>query len=503
MGVDDLVENGHDVAVIDYHSGDSYENTASSARLSYYGVTGFPTVLFDGGNASVGGDHNNSLYSSYVPKVNQRLDIQSDFTLAVEGSNSGLIDYELNIEIENVGGSAASNIVLHVAVTESDIPESWQGQSEVNYVERLMAPNYNGTSLDFSGGDLLEETINFAVDPAWVNENLEVVVFVQNSQTKEALQAIKTDLSEFGTSNMNDAALNQVMVPQAVCNNDVTPKVQISNYGLDNLTSVDIVYDVNGETPITYSWTGDLATYESELIELDPISFTVLEQNDFNAYCENPNGEDDEFPSNNSMTVEMNEAVNVTSPVNLVLKLDDNPEETSWEVLNSAGVVLYSGGSYTTQGQFIMEALDLGQIDCYSFIIYDEGGDGLTGAGIYKLAHEGTNIFAEGKEFGFEDHIQFGIGLTDVESISYSVGMEVYPNPVDELATVEFTIQEQEEVSVYIYNAIGERVLQTETAQYSSGSHQIRLNTGDLDSGIYFIQLETTNESTIQKIVVK
>ncbi|MBU2651614.1 MAG: hypothetical protein KKA81_11815, partial [Bacteroidetes bacterium] len=37
MGADELIANGHDVAIIEYHGGDDYENTASVSRLNYYG----------------------------------------------------------------------------------------------------------------------------------------------------------------------------------------------------------------------------------------------------------------------------------------------------------------------------------------------------------------------------------------------------------------------------------------------------------------------------------
>jgi hypothetical protein len=47
MGADDLVANGHDVAIIENHNGDSYTNAASNARNSYYGISGYPTAVFD------------------------------------------------------------------------------------------------------------------------------------------------------------------------------------------------------------------------------------------------------------------------------------------------------------------------------------------------------------------------------------------------------------------------------------------------------------------------
>ena len=45
MGADDLIENGFDVAVIEYHSGDEYQTTQSQARVNYYNITGFPTAV--------------------------------------------------------------------------------------------------------------------------------------------------------------------------------------------------------------------------------------------------------------------------------------------------------------------------------------------------------------------------------------------------------------------------------------------------------------------------
>ncbi len=62
MGADDLVENGCSVAVIEYHNGDSFTNNYSNARNTYYGISGFPTAVFDGVQSFVGGDHNLSMY---------------------------------------------------------------------------------------------------------------------------------------------------------------------------------------------------------------------------------------------------------------------------------------------------------------------------------------------------------------------------------------------------------------------------------------------------------
>lgn len=503
MGAVDLIENGKDVAVIDYHSGDAYENSASLSRLSYYGLTGTPTAWFDGGNAVIGGNHTTSMYPSYLPKYNLRKAVQSSFTIGLEGSNSGLIDYELQVTVEQVDPVTATNIRLHVVVTESNIMQSWQGMTELHHTERLMAPNQNGTLLDFSGGDIVEETISFTMNSSWVNENCEVVVFLQNAQTKEVYQATTAALSDFGTSSTNDAALLNVVVPQYVCQNEISPKVKIANYGLDNLTSLDIVYDVNGEPAMTVTWSGNLATYETEIVELDPYSFTLSDQNTFSINCENPNGEEDDFPSNNAKSIEMEPAMDVSSPVSLALKLDDNPDEITWEVLDSEGTVLYSGGPYSNAGQFIVEQFPIDESGCYAFRIYDAGGDGLTGTGSYKLAHEGSSIFAEGKDFGFEDEIQFGIGLTAVSEQVGKTAFDVYPNPVVGQATITFSLEKEVAVGLEIYNSLGEVVYMANKRVYGPGAHQMQIRQGSLRPGLYYVKMEIEDSSYTSKLIVQ
>ncbi len=102
MGADDLVANGHDVAIIENHNGDPYATAFSNYRNStYYGITGYPTAFFDGGSAVVGGSSSSSMYGTYLPIVNQRLAINSSFTidLEVEGTGTGM---EANITVEKV-----------------------------------------------------------------------------------------------------------------------------------------------------------------------------------------------------------------------------------------------------------------------------------------------------------------------------------------------------------------------------------------------------------------
>ncbi|HPT04983.1 MAG TPA: Omp28-related outer membrane protein, partial [Bacteroidales bacterium] len=229
LGADDLVSNGCEVGVIEYHNGDPFANAASDARNTYYNLTGFPTAHFDGVLEVVGGDHTQSMYASYLPKYNQRIAVPSSFKINMTFSHVGN-DYTVNAQIIKLASYTGSNLVFQLALTESDIIYSWQGQPKLDFVERLMVPNQNGTALDFSANDTINLTENFTMDASWVAENCELVAFVQANSSKEILQGIKQSMAlpEFD----NDVALTNVYnIPAKTCDGIVTPEVKIKNKG--------------------------------------------------------------------------------------------------------------------------------------------------------------------------------------------------------------------------------------------------------------------------------
>lgn len=194
MGADDLIANGHNVAVVEYHNGDSYTNAASDARNNYYNLTGYPTANFDGTLTEVGGSHTVSMYPNYLPLVEARNAVLSSFTVGITGTSTGN-DYNVTINVNKVADYAGTNLVVHLVLTESDIPQSWQGMTELNFVERLMAPDHNGTPISFSSGNFQFINLTFTKDPAWIAANCELIAFIQDNTTKEILQGSKVPLT--------------------------------------------------------------------------------------------------------------------------------------------------------------------------------------------------------------------------------------------------------------------------------------------------------------------
>jgi hypothetical protein len=199
MGADDLVENGCNVAVVENHNGDSYAYTASNTRNSYYGITGYPTAVFDGIKKLVGGDHNNSLYPSYLPLYESQYAIKTAFGVTIsDGIRTGN-DYSLTVKVDRYGETpfSTSNLVLHLALTQSHIMVNWQGQNHLEFVSRAMVPSAAGTPINLQTATQVTVPLTFSYNPAWggdLDTDYELVAWVQDLTTKEVVDAHKVDL---------------------------------------------------------------------------------------------------------------------------------------------------------------------------------------------------------------------------------------------------------------------------------------------------------------------
>lgn len=240
MGADELIANDKNVAVLEHHSGDDYENAYSGDRVSYYGITGFPTAVFDGVLSHVGGNASTSIYGSYLPLYDQRKDIRTAFSCNIYGENTGGNEYYVVATIDKLGPAMNANVVLHIAVSESEIPETWFVMDHLNFVTRLMLPDANGTSVDILSNEYIEVEESFTLDPDWDVNHCEIVYFLQDTDTKEILQGGKVMVNDLIPVGIEDELSENGIAINNIYPNPFSNITNI-NFGLAEAGRVEVI----------------------------------------------------------------------------------------------------------------------------------------------------------------------------------------------------------------------------------------------------------------------
>jgi hypothetical protein len=193
MAADELIENGQNVGVIEYHNGDNYQTNESAYRLdTYYGISGYPTGWFDGVIVHVGGNASSSIYATYLPLYETRAAKVSLFELNVVPQYTGGTMFDFSITAENIYQYPGQNVVLHAVAIESHIEVTWFIMDEINFVCRKMMPDHLGTALDFTAQSTYQ--VDLSLDwNGWNVDEMGLVVFLLDNDTKEILQATKIE----------------------------------------------------------------------------------------------------------------------------------------------------------------------------------------------------------------------------------------------------------------------------------------------------------------------
>ena len=234
--IHNLKDAGYDVAVVKYHINDNYQNAESVTRKIYYDFPWYPTTYYDSFHIGYDDWATYSVHESYYL---DRISTPSSFSLDIGIDDLNESGVTGSVTLEKVDTYIGSNLVLHIALTESHIPDNWHGETEVNYCERSMFPDGHGTALDFSGGDQLMIPFNIDFDSEWVVENMEITYFIQDNDTKEILQADYIDVGDYilGISNNVENEKGMVFPNPA---NDIISIVSNDQALISNIQIVDV-----------------------------------------------------------------------------------------------------------------------------------------------------------------------------------------------------------------------------------------------------------------------
>jgi hypothetical protein len=201
-----------------------------------------------------------------------------------------------------------------------------------------------------------------------------------------------------------DAGISNIANLDGVgCADTLVATLTLVNYGTETLESVDITVTLNGGAFTTISWTGVLLPGESETVNVQLYDL-VNGENEILASTSNPNGMADEAPANDQFS-RFFDVILDGAVVVLALTTDNYPEETTWEVTDVDGTVLYAGGPFDEGGTLYSIEMCLDPDSCYTFTIFDSYGDGICcnwGQGSYTLLDAfGNELLTGNPDFDF------------------------------------------------------------------------------------------------------
>lgn len=106
------------------------------------------------------------------------------------------------------------------------------------------------------------------------------------------------------------------------------------------------------------------------------------------------------------------------------------------------------------------------------------------------------------KDFSFADADFIHIGVNDIEPSLASISQN-YPNPTNGTSQVSVNLNKSANVSLEVFNIMGQRVFEIASAKLSEGNHILTINASNLSAGMYTYSVIVNGERTTRKMIVE
>jgi hypothetical protein len=312
----------------------------------------------------------------------------------------------------------------------------------------------------------------------------------------------------------NDPSMLSYDGDLATCGN-VDVAVTIQNNGTSPLTACTITV-TGGTAPLTYNWTGNLATYAVATVNVGSVAITSATSLNVSITSADDN------TSNNAMMAPIAFAADGTTHVKIDIKFDRYPEESSWSITDDAGIVVasadYSNAPMPADNSTKIENVYLPSTGCYTFTAVDAYGDGFYDMQ-WGAAQNGhmyvTTVNNSGSTFSslwsYDGTYNFDEAaapasvttVVGIEEVSLSAGVSVYPNPANDFINVAYGLTNNSVVTVDVINVVGKRVMTEYVGSQAAGNYTSRLDVSNFSAGVYMLNVTINGTVNTVRVSVK
>ncbi|MCX6251575.1 MAG: peptide-N-glycosidase F-related protein [Bacteroidetes bacterium] len=345
--------------------------------------------------------------------------------------------------------------------------------------------------------------------------------YTWNGQGSWPYYAIESQLITYSHPNFTlDASIEDIVAPNnrdyfnrfnPVCGN---PIIWIKNNGTTTITSADLTYGPVGGNMQTYPWTGTLTFMDSTTVTLPPVNWSdwVGGDNRFVFTISHPNGGEDQYSYNNSMTTNFDIPPTYDNLIILNLKTNHEGYAESWSLTDQNGNMIYHGDSLQNNTEYF-DTLQLPK-GCYKLTIINKEGEGLQYWANMPPYGNGTAGWAEFRkitgetvksfkpDFGLSIAQSFTVGMTiDIPDLNPAGYVNVFPNPSDGRINLAIVLDHTQNVLVSISDLTGKEI-------YSRGLKNVLNNKFVIDlsgqtTGIYLLRLISENGIISKNLLIR
>ncbi len=448
----------------------------------------------------------------------------------------------VNVQVYYTGAPSSSSNRIHVALIQDNLEGPQVGASTFNpgnilpngkylhqHVLREMITGISGSLISsIAMGTTIDKTFTYSIPDNYksipvVLGDLKIAVFLtetlQETITGVEVTPVFTNFPGANSSRVVSAAI----VNETVCGFTTAPLITVQNFGSQLLTSLYFDYSINGSPVKTTYWTGSIESFENGEIALDDINFFPTTPNVLTVNTRLPNGVTDPDVTDDELVFNFDSAPDADNNVTMTLQLDYYGAEVTWEVVNSAGTELYSGGPYTnvpnpTTGPPlpapITENFNLASGDCYQFVTHDSYGDGIlgTGTGFTLKDSQNLTIISNYSKYIFGGSVSYGVdapqpdssdvfGATGIADAGFPGKISVSPNPTSGKINLSFSFAQTVTLSISLTNVLGQTVIAL--PQITGSNNNIQLYTDELAPGVYFLNVFSGDKKFTEKILIQ
>lgn len=121
-----------------------------------------------------------------------------------------------------------------------------------------------------------------------------------------------------------------------------------------------------------------------------------------------------------------------------------------------------------------------------------------TNSMMYYLGTHGRGFYTSGSRIDSTVSSINEVELSKNEAISLSI----YPNPINNLGTIDFDLYEDGQTTVQIFNLNGSLVKTIDLGVQSKGNHTERIDVSSLSIGTYIVSLQSNSDRKISKMII-